>query len=155
MSDRGTRLLETADAQIAELTATLSTRDEAVLALPCPGREKLGDGTIAACAQHTAETYHRIAGVALSQPKAWPTGTNRHDRRHSAAGATLSGLLDRLSAARHALAPIAELTDPQLDTVPPAGTARFCDGQRTLEQVLTSMLNHQSHQIDAIGAAIR
>jgi hypothetical protein len=38
--------------------------------------------------------------------------------------------------------------------VPPADQARFCDGQRTLEQVLSRMLKHQSHQIDALRAAI-
>jgi hypothetical protein len=31
---------------------------------------------------------------------------------------------------------------------------KFCDGQRTLEQILTSLLNHQSHQLDALRAAL-
>jgi hypothetical protein len=61
MSDRGTQLLQAADSQITELTALLGARDEAALSLPCPGREKLGDGTVAACAAHTAEDYLRIA----------------------------------------------------------------------------------------------
>jgi hypothetical protein len=30
---------------------------------------------------------------------------------------------------------------------------KFCDGQRTLEPVVTNMLNHQSHQLDTLKAA--
>jgi len=63
-------------------------------------------------------------------------------------------LLDRLSAARDAFAPLANLTDEQLDTVPAASDMRFCDGQRTLEQIVTSLLNHQSHQVAALRAAL-
>jgi hypothetical protein len=62
MNERGTQLLETANGQISELIGLISTRGEAALRLPCPGREKLGDGTVAACALHTADNYHRIAG---------------------------------------------------------------------------------------------
>jgi hypothetical protein len=61
MSHRGSQLLKTADRQITDLTALLSTAKEATLRRPCPGREKLGDGTVAAVAQHTADTYVRIA----------------------------------------------------------------------------------------------
>jgi hypothetical protein len=42
----------------------------------------------------------------------------------------------------------------QLDTVPPASDMKFCDGQRTLEQVVTNLLNHQNHQLDALKTAI-
>ena len=31
---------------------------------------------------------------------------------------------------------------------------RFCDGQRALEQVVTSLIKHQSHQVDAVKAAL-
>lgn len=48
---------ETANRQLAALIGLFSTRDEAVLCLPCPGREKLGDGTVAAIALHTADNY--------------------------------------------------------------------------------------------------
>jgi hypothetical protein len=61
MSERGTQLLDTADRQISELTGLIATPGETALRLPCPGREKLGDGTVAACALHTADNYHRIA----------------------------------------------------------------------------------------------
>jgi hypothetical protein len=147
MSERGTRLLETVDGQISELIAVLSSRDDAALRLPCPGREKLGDGTVAACASHTAENYHRIAGFLVGQ------GEQTHDHHHGAENADLDGLLDRLSTGRASLSLLANLTNDQLDAVPPASGIRFCDGQRTLEQVVTSMLKHQRHQIDALKAA--
>jgi hypothetical protein len=49
---------------------------------------------------------------------------------------------------------MAELTDDQLDSVPPVGSFRFCDGQRTLEQVVASLLKHQGRQVDAMKAAV-
>jgi hypothetical protein len=62
MSERGQQLHATADQQIAVLIDLLATLDDSTLRLPCPGREKLGEGTIAASAQHTADNYRRIAG---------------------------------------------------------------------------------------------
>jgi hypothetical protein len=61
MSESGARLQQAADEQIAELIDLLSTSDQTALERPCPGREKLGDGTVAASAMHTADNYHRIA----------------------------------------------------------------------------------------------
>ncbi len=46
------------------------------------------------------------------------------------------------------------MTDSQLDAIPPKDSFRFCDGQRSLEQVLASLLKHQAHQFDALKAAI-
>ena len=42
----------------------------------------------------------------------------------------------------------------QLDAIPPDGSFRFCDGQRTLEQVLAGLLKHQAHQIEALRSAL-
>ncbi|MDQ6803445.1 MAG: hypothetical protein M3065_00440 [Actinomycetota bacterium] len=56
--------------------------------------------------------------------------------------------------ARAAGPALGDLTDEQLDTVPPASDMKFCDGQRTLEQILTNLLNHQSHQLVALKAAM-
>jgi hypothetical protein len=61
MTERAEQLHGTADGQIGELIGLISTLDEATLWLPCPGREQLGDGTVAACARHTANNYERIA----------------------------------------------------------------------------------------------
>lgn len=48
---------------------------------------------------------------------------------------------------------IAELADSQLDAIPPKDAFRFCDGQRTLEQVLAGLLKHQGHQLEALRSA--
>jgi hypothetical protein len=59
--ERRSQLFDTADRQLAELIGLLSSRGEDALSLPCPGRERMGDGTVAACASHTADRYERIA----------------------------------------------------------------------------------------------
>jgi hypothetical protein len=163
MNERGTQLQETADGQISELIALISTRGEAALRLPCPGREKLGDGTIAACAMHTADNYHRIAAFLQGQRSGGHTriakflhrhGEDKHQDNYQADNIDLHALLERLSAGKAGLSILADLTKAQLDTVPPASEMKFCDGQRTLQQVVTSLLNHQSHQLDALRTAI-
>jgi hypothetical protein len=77
-----------------------------------------------------------------------------HDGDYTADTVDLHDLLDLLSAGRDALSLLADLTDERVDSAPPNGSFRFCDGQRTLEQVVASLLNHQAHQIDAIKAAV-
>jgi hypothetical protein len=180
MTERGKQLHATADAQIAELIDLISTLDEATLRLPCPGREKLGDGTIAASARHTADNYQRIAAFVQTsdqmsdthestQPgghriprflRALGHGPADHaghgprgrqdDDQYTADNIDLGAVVKQLSASRDTLSRIAELTDSQLDAIPPKDSFRFCDGQRTLEQVLTSLLKHQAHQVDAL-----
>jgi hypothetical protein len=184
MTERGNQLHLTADRQIAELLSVISTLDEDSSRLPCPGREKLGDGTVAACARHTADNYRRIAAFVTtsdrisaahkqSQPDSHRTprilrslahgpashpenGTDpaSHDGPYTAQNTDLGLIVRQLSATRASLGQIAVLTDSQLDAVPPQGAFRFCDGQRTLEQVLASLLKHQAHQLDALKAAI-
>ncbi len=163
MNERGTQLQETADGQIDELIGLISTRGEAALRLACPGREKLGDGTVAACALHTADNYHRIAeflqghsagGHHQIARSAHGHGQDKHQDDYRAENIDLQAVLDRLSAGQSALSALAGLTNEQLGAVPPASDMKFCDGQRTLEQVITSLLNHQQHQLDALKAAI-
>jgi hypothetical protein len=178
MSERGTQLLRMADGQLSELTELLSTRDEAALNLPCPGREKLGDGTVAACASHTAENYlwiaaflrdgddppvahrqrargsHRIPSFLRARSHGTSDAHDTHSAPHDAPDVDRQGLLERLSAGRNDFSLLGDLTDERLDTVPPASDMKFCDGQRTLEQVVTNLLNHQSHQLDALKAAL-
>ena len=154
MSDRGKQLFGTAEGQITELQVLLSTAAEAVLRNPCPGREKLGDGTVGAVAGHIADTYLRIAAFADGADERAHAAPGAVDHGHTLRDADASELFDRLTAPRRALSTLADLTDEQLDTVPAPGQARFCDGQRTLEQVVIAMLRHQSRQIDAVRAAI-
>ena len=163
MNSRANQLLTLANGQIDELASLISERGAGALQEPCPGREKLGDGTVAACALHTADNYHRIANFPNSQSDSrhgritrflHGQGAGAHDDNYAAENVNLGALLDRLSNARAALGRLADLTDEQLDTVPPASDIKFCDGQRTVEQILTSLLNHQNHQVDALKAAI-
>jgi hypothetical protein len=62
-------------------------------------------------------------------------------------------VVEQLNASRETLARIAELTHSQLDAVPPKDSFRFCDGQRTLEQVLAGLFKHQAHQLEALRTA--
>ena len=153
MSERASHLHEVAERQTVDLLALIATGGESLLRRPCPGREKLGDGTIAAVAAHSAITYHRIAAFARGDSEADQEPGSGHIHSGSQATIPSSRLIEELSAAQRALAALARLTDRELDTVPPAGSARFCDDKRTREQVLTAMLKHQGHQIDAIRAA--
>ncbi len=178
MSERATQLNQLAGEQLSELIALLAAQDEAALRLPCSGREKLGDGTVAACVSHTADNYLRVAAFLRGedyQPAAHSDrerGPHRvpsflrarghrseHDRGghtapHGAMNVDRAGLLERLSRGRDALGILGRLTDEQLDAVPPAGDMKFCDGQRTLQQIVTNLLSHQTHQLDTLKAAL-
>ena len=179
MNDRAGQLYARADAQLTELIELASSLDGATLRLPCRGREKLGDGTVGALAQHAADNYQRIATFVNIADRRSGRGGNRlvrflqsgrhgpgahrnhghgpvqDDRRYTAAAVEPNALVEQLSDARQALRRIADLGDGELDAIPPEGSFRFCDGQRTLEQVLTGLLTHQGHQVDAIRATIR
>lgn len=175
MSARAIQLSQAADGQITELIELVSARGEDALSLPCPGREKLGDGSVAACATHAAENYLRIAsfiagqssppderhGLARRLPRflraRGHTGGHSPRSHGKLAGAGEIGredLIERLSTGRQALASLAELTDAQLDQIPAASDMKFCDGQRTLEQIVRSLLDHQAHQVDAVRGAL-
>lgn len=182
MSQRAEQLHVSAHDQITELIDLLMVADDTTMHLPCPGREKLGDGTVGAIAAHTAENYQRIAAFVAaggrmitrhghgrarrhgsrallrvlghSPPEHVRAGPNGHEDGFTAAGADPRQIVNRLLAARDDFARIAELTDEQLDSVPPKDSFRFCDGERTLEQVLTGLLKHQDHQVQALVAAL-
>ena len=153
MSERDTQLFELAERQIAELLALISTGGEPLLRRPCPRREKLGHGTVAAVASHIANTYQRIAAFIRGEGEGeYERAAARYHQANSQ-NIPLHQLLEELSAAQRGLSSLADLTDEHLDTVPPPDAARFCDGKRTLEQVLAGMLNHPGHQVDAVRAA--
>jgi hypothetical protein len=182
MTERGSALHATADEQIAELTALVSRVDKVALRLPCPGREKLGDGTVAASIRHTADNYQRITNFvqtsdrtpAAHQPAqhgghriprfiralhhAPPDHADhrpgQRDNEYTADNIDPRAVIAQLSASRDGLSRLAALTERQLDATPPKDSFRFCDGQRTLEQVIASLLKHQRHQLDALKAAI-
>jgi len=152
---RGAALLATATEQISELIGLLSTRGDPGLMLPCPGRGRRGDGTVGATAAHTAGNYDRIAAFLTATVDGHGGhASGEHDREHRIENVELDDLLERLSAARDALALLAELRDEQLDLAPAASEMKFGDGRRTLEQILSSLLKHQRHQVDAVKAAV-
>jgi hypothetical protein len=175
MSERAIRLFQIADDQISNLIALLEAADDAALHAPCAGREKLGDGSVAAVAMHTAGNYHRIAEYLATDAE---PGHRKPDHRHriplfggphsrrgahdhsGGAGEYRSDkidrrrLLERLETARAWLSPLAEFSDERLAAVPPASEMRFADGQRTLEQIVDSLVTHQRHQCDALAAAL-
>jgi hypothetical protein len=154
MTARANELHATADRQIGELIGLVSTMDEATRRRPCPGREKLGDGTVGASARHAADNYGRIAAFVqtrdLTSRAHVPAQQGEHQDQYTADALDVDVVVRQLSAARGTLRRIAELTDRQLDTIPPKDSFRFCDGQRTLEQILAGLLKHQRHQIDAL-----
>jgi hypothetical protein len=127
MNERGTQLQETANGQIDELIGLISAGGEGALRVPCPSREKLGDGTVAACAMHTADNYHRIAGFLQGQRGGRHTrvakflhrhGEDKHQDNYRADNIDLPAVLDRLSTGRAAVSVLADLTEAQMDTVP-------------------------------------
>ena len=179
MSRRAEQLHDRVDRQVSELLRLVNEQTDESLRRPC-GREKLGDGSLGALIAHTADNWERISELAAgavteraeqAQPGgAQPGGAHRAPRllralrhRHddhgggaySAASADPTRIDRQLTSARMSLRRIATLTDPQLDAVPPAGSFRFCDGKRTLEQVMSALLKHQEQQLDAIRAAAR
>jgi hypothetical protein len=174
MEARAQALHSQAVGQIDTLIGLASNLNDADLRRKCPGREKLGDGSVGTLLAHTADNYLRIAalvageGPATSAP---PGPVARHLRRFGrladgwrrhrprdhghgdlppAGGGDADELRDRLSVAQADIGLIAELDDRRLDSIPPEGTFRFCDGKRSLEEVLTALLTHQGHQVEAL-----
>jgi hypothetical protein len=152
MTARASELHAAADRQIAELIGLVSTMDEATRHRRCPGREKLGDGTVGAAARHAADNYGRIAAFIQTSDLISSAHVSAQ-HQYTADTLDVDLVVRELSAGRGTLRRIAELTDHQLDTIPPKDSFKFCDGQRTLEQILAGLLKHQRHQIDAITLA--
>lgn len=155
MTPRAQRLLAEAAQQIDALAGNLAAAGEAALARPCPGRGKLGDGTVGAVAAHTAGNYLRVADFLRTRAN----GGAHHPGSAHAAGLSaesihLGYVLDRLEEAKGAWSVLANLDDRTLEDVPPAGGMKFADGERTLEVIVASILKHQRHQIDALVAAV-
>jgi hypothetical protein len=172
MSPRATQLHAVADQQVSDLLGLVSRQTPETLQRPCPGRQKLGDGTVGALIAHTADNYERIAGFAsgqdvLATDHVPPTGGHtlprflralghtrpEHGGNYTAQPAEPQALRDQLDGIHASLAQVADLTDDQLDAVPAEGSFRFCDGKRTFEEVLRALLKHQARQLDTIRSA--
>jgi len=150
MSQRGTALMDKASRQIDEIGALFAALGEADLARPSlerPGR------TVGEEAAHIAEGYHFMGRFLQSAAylTGGPAGGGVHGR---GIAPTLSGLRERLAEGRAAIGKLVDLTDEQLDSVPPAKSSRFSDGRRNLEQVLEEVIAHQAgHLIELQRAA--
>ena len=184
MTERTGELHTTFNNQVEHLIELISDLDQRALTLPCPGREKLGDGTVGAIIKHTTDNYQRIADFVTTSdhatdharsarhaghriPRLFKAVGHRapnheqhaadgdgHDDQYTADDLKPNLIVTQLVATQGIFGRIAELTDAQLDTIPPKDSFRFCDGQRTLEQVLASLLKHQRHQLDALDHAL-
>jgi hypothetical protein len=149
MSEQGQQLRRTADAQISELIELFSGWDDGVLARPCPDRAKLADGTIGTVAWHAAENYGRIAAFLNDQPDGGHAGARPSQ------DITLLELEQLLVLGRDALQTLGDLSEERLNAVPPAGAMRFCDGRRTLQEVLVGLFAHQAHNVETLKTALR
>lgn len=151
MQARGEALNAKAAQQIDALIEFAADLDSADLRRRCPGREKLGDGTVGTLLAHTADNYMRIAALAAGETAHRPRD-HGHADLPAAGGGDADALRGRLAAAEARLGQIAALDDHQLDSIPPSGAFRFCDGKRNLEEVLTALLTHQGHQVEDLAS---
>jgi hypothetical protein len=103
---------------------------------------------------HCVPRFLRALGHGPSDHAEHNPGAGQHDEQYTADNIDLTAVVTELSASRGSLGQIAELTDIQLDAIPPKDSSRLCDGQRTLEHVLASLLKQQSHQVDALNTAL-
>ena len=166
MSERGTRLMAKADRQFSEMIEFFGTLDEADLHKPCPG-ESTEDGagdTAGAVAAHMSQGY-RFLGKFLQADgyvAESPATGNRKGRGHryrlghgrTFPPAVLPDMVDRLTGSKAPIGLLADLTDEQLDSVPPAGSSRFSDGRRTLEQVIDKVIAHQAPHLMTLKRAV-
>ena len=166
MSERGTRLMAKADRQLSEMIEFFGTLDETDLRKPCPdeGAEDSAGDTVGTVAAHMAQGYHFLGKFLQAEgyvPGSPPTG-NRKGRGHryrpghgrTFPPAALPDVVDRLTAGKAPIGLLADLTDEQLDSVPPAGSSRFSDGSRTLEQVIDEVIAHQAAHLVTLKRAV-
>jgi hypothetical protein len=162
MSERGTRLMAKADRQLSEMIEFFVTLDEADLRKPCP-EDSAGD-TVGAVAAHMAQGYHFLGrflqadGYVAGSPATGNRKGRGHRYRHghgrTFAPAALPDVVDRLTGGKAPIGLLADLTDEQLDSVPPAGSSRFSDGSRTLEQVIDEVIAHQAAHLVTLKRAV-
>jgi hypothetical protein len=103
---------------------------------------------------HRIPRFLRRVSPGRAQHSDHGPGAAQHIELYSADNIDRDILVEQLASSRDTLARLAELTDSQLDAIPRKDSFRFCDGQRTLEQVLASLLKHQGHQVDTLRAVL-
>jgi hypothetical protein len=164
MSERGTDLMTKANRQLDEIAEFLATLDEADLGKPCDERAEetvgvagahRGGDTVGDTAAHMADGYNHLGRLLQTTGHApgSPTTGDHHRHDHARTPEALPDLLARLRAGKARIALLADLTDQQLDSVPPA-VGMFSDGRRTLEQVLEAVMDHQAAHLATLKRAV-
>jgi hypothetical protein len=158
MGERGTWLMVRADSQLSEMIEFFGTLDEANLRKPCADEsavDSAGD-TVGAVAAHMAEGYHHLGRFlqATGYVPGPPVTGHNHGHDHGHAPAALPDIRDRMSGGKAPIGLLAYLTDEQLDTLPPAGSSRFSDGRRTLEEVIDAVIAHQAAHLVTLKRAV-
>jgi hypothetical protein len=165
MSERGTALMTKASRQLDEIAAFLGTLNEADLGKPCADASAgdtvdaaaahRGGDTVGATAAHMADGYDhlgRLLQTAGCVPGS-PTTAGHHRHHHARVPEALPDLRARLVGGKARIALLADLTDEQLDSVPPA-VGLFSDGRRTLEQVIEAVIAHQAAHFATLKRAV-
>lgn len=160
MSGRGEKLMGKVTRQIDDIAEVFATLSEADLAKPRPASEESGKSghvakgrSVGDAAAHIAEGYHfivRFLRRAGHVPGA-PAGVRIHGRGPEP---SLPELRKRLAEAKPEVGVIADLTDEQLDNVPPPKSSRFSDGRRSLEQVIEEAIAHQAGHLNDLKRAV-
>ena len=150
MSQRGTDLLDRVTRQIDDIAEVFDRLGEAELARADPERE---GRTIGEAAGHIAEGYHFLVRFLTSagHVPGSPPGGSIHGRGPELA---LHSLRARLAEARAEVGIVANLTDQQLDSVPPPKSSRFSNGRRTLEQLIEEVIVHQAQHLSDLKSAL-
>jgi len=166
MSERRTQLMAKVDSQLSEMIEFFGPLNEVDLHKPCPDEsteDSAGD-TVGAVAAHMAQGYHFLGKILQAEGYTMgsPAMGNRKGRGHryrpghgrTLPPAALPDVVDRLTAGKAPIGLLADLTDEQLDSVPAAGSSRFSDGSRTLEQVIDEIIAHQAAHLATLKRAV-
>jgi len=143
--------------QLDQARAMLASADDADLHRPYVDRE--GDhsaNSVGTAALHFVEGYQKIGRLlkgagyvssSFSDSTTQPHGHGRHNE------AELSDVVKGLDAAKVRLTLLADLTDEQLDSVPGIRN-QWADGERTLLDVLDTIIDHQAGHLASLGDAL-
>ena len=160
MSERAEGLMQKVIRQIDDIAEVFATLSEADLAKPRPPGEESGKSdhvakgrTLGDAASHIAEGYHFIVRFLESAGyvPGGPAGGSIHGRGPAP---SLPELRKRVGEAKAEVSVIADLTDEQLDSVPPPKSSRFSDGRRSLERVIEEAIAHQAEHLNDLKRTV-
>lgn len=150
MSQRGAELSDKVTRQIDDIARFFDGLSEADLAKADPERK---GRTIGEAAAHIAEGYHFLVRLLKSagHVPGEPPGGSIHGRGPAP---SLPALRGRLAEARTEVRIITDLTNEQLDSVPPPKSSRFSDGRRAIKQVIEEVVAHQAQHLADLKHAV-